>query len=48
VIRYLRQYLAIRRLNKLVRKQRNSYETRRFRERRKAALKHEPRVKVLA
>lgn len=39
MIRYLRQYLAVRRLNKLVARERNSYETRRYRERRAAALK---------
>jgi hypothetical protein len=39
MIRYLIQWRACRRLNKLVAKQRASYETRRYRERRTAALK---------
>ena len=39
MIRYIRQWLAVRRLNKLVARQRDSYETRRYRERRAAALK---------
>jgi hypothetical protein len=39
MIRYARQWLAVRRLNKLIAKQRNSYECRRYRERRYAALK---------
>lgn len=37
MIRLIRQHLAVRRLSKIVRKQRDSYETRRFRERRAAA-----------
>jgi hypothetical protein len=44
VIRYCRQWLAVRRLNRLVARQRESYETRRFRERRAAALKREPKA----
>jgi hypothetical protein len=39
MIRYLRQWFAVRRLNKLVAQQRDSYECRRYRERRAAALK---------
>jgi hypothetical protein len=40
MIRHFKQWLAIRRLSKLIARQRNSYETRRYRERRAAALKH--------
>lgn len=40
MIRLWKQWRAVRRLNRLVAKQRDSYETRRFRERRAAALKH--------
>lgn len=39
MIRTIRLWLAVRRLNKLVERQRNSYECRRYRERRAAALK---------
>jgi hypothetical protein len=39
MIRYLRQYLACRRLQKLVDARRKSYEHRRFVERRQAALR---------
>ena len=38
-IQYARQWLACRKLNRLVERQRNSYETRRYREHRYAALK---------
>lgn len=38
--RYLIQYLAVRRLNKLVLKQRSSFECEQYRRRRAAALKH--------
>jgi len=40
VIRYIRQWLAVRRLNKLVEKRRASFETEQYRRRRAAALKH--------
>jgi hypothetical protein len=39
VIRFVRQYLARQRLARDVERRKNSYETRRFRERREAALK---------
>jgi hypothetical protein len=39
MIRYLKIWLAHRRLQKLVERQRDSYECRRYRERRAAALK---------
>jgi hypothetical protein len=44
MIRHLIQWYWHRRLNRLVARQRDSYETRRFRERREAALKHQPKV----
>jgi hypothetical protein len=40
----LRRYLAARRLQRMVDEQRNSYETRRYRERRAAALKGRRKV----
>lgn len=43
MIRYLRQWLACRRLNRLVAKRARSFEVEQYRRRRKAALKHEPR-----
>lgn len=39
MIRYLRQWAACRRLNKLVQKQRNSFACEQYRRRRAAALK---------
>ena len=39
MIRLLRQWAAQRRLQRIVEQTRNSYETRRYRERRAAALK---------
>jgi hypothetical protein len=44
MIRHLRQWLAVRRLNRLVAKQRNSFEVVDYRRRREAALKHQPKV----
>jgi hypothetical protein len=40
MIRYIRQYLAHRRLQKLVERQRNSFEIQDYRKRRAAVLKH--------
>jgi hypothetical protein len=40
MIRHLRQWLAIYKLNKLVSRQRNSFECEQYRRRREAALKH--------
>ena len=40
----LRRYLAARRLAKMVEAKRNSPETKEFIRRRKAALRHEPKV----
>jgi hypothetical protein len=40
MIRHLRQWLAIYKLNKLVSRQRNSFEIIDYRRRREAALKH--------
>ena len=44
MIRAIRQWLAVRRLNKLVARQRDSYETRRYREHRAAALSYTRRA----
>lgn len=44
MIRYLKQWIAVRRLNRLVERKRNSYECQRYRERRAAALKHTRRA----
>jgi hypothetical protein len=40
MIRLLKTYIAKRKLQRMVEQRRNSYETRRYRERRAAALKH--------
>jgi hypothetical protein len=40
MIRYLRQWLAVRRLNRLVEKRRRSFEVQDYRKRREAMLKH--------
>jgi hypothetical protein len=40
MIRFVRQWLAIRRLNRLVTARRNSFEVQDFAKRRAAALKH--------
>lgn len=39
MIRFIRRYLACRKLDRIVRETRDSYECRRYRERRAAALK---------
>jgi hypothetical protein len=44
VIRHLRQWLAVRRLNRLIAKRRNSFAVQQYRRRREAALRHEPKV----
>jgi hypothetical protein len=44
VIRLFKQWRAHRRLNRLVRKQLQSFEVRDYAKRRKAALKHVPKV----
>jgi hypothetical protein len=40
MIRYVRQWLAVRRLNRLVARQRTSFACEQYRRRREAALKH--------
>jgi hypothetical protein len=44
MIRTIRQWFAVRRLNRLVAKQRSSFECQQYRRRREAALKHQPKV----
>jgi hypothetical protein len=44
MIRFCKQWLAVRRLNRLVAKQRASFACEQYRRRREAALKHQPKV----
>jgi hypothetical protein len=44
MISYIRQWVACRRLNRLVAKQRASFTCEQYRRRREAALKHQPKV----